>query len=141
MLEEFGVPMTKENRSALKQLVNATFNVGIEGYGAGLGGAKDKDSGRRLIDILGIKPKRVRAAILKLYPMLAPYVCTGKHWEWLQTKDSEIMIDVLETLAKLDVVGLPLHDSVIAPAKHTNIVKPVMSACYKKKMGFEPCIK
>jgi hypothetical protein len=141
ILEELGVPITKENRGALKHLASATFNVGRRGYGAALGGAIDKDSGKRLVKILGVKPKQVYSAMLKLYPMLAPYVCTGDHSGWLQTTDSEIMIDVLETLAKMGVVGLPLHDSVIAATKYADIVKPVMSACYKKKMRFAPYVK
>jgi hypothetical protein len=141
ILRELGVRPTRERRDAVKQLTNATFNVGIGGYGGALGGAVDEQSGKRLVEILGARPKQVYKAILRAYPMLAPYVCTGKHWEWLQTTDSEIMIDVLETLAEMGIVGLPVHDSVIAPARYTNTVKAVMRGCYKSRMGFEPYIK
>jgi hypothetical protein len=141
ILRELGVKPTEERRDAVKQLTNATFNVGIDGYGGALGGAVDEHSKKRLVEILGVRPKQVYEAILRAYPMLAPYVCTGKHWEWLQTNDSEIMIDVLETLAMMGIVGLPVHDSVIAPARYANTVKAVMRGCYKNTMGFEPCIK
>jgi hypothetical protein len=141
ILVELGVVTTKEKRDAIKQMTNASFNVNrINGY-AGAVSRVDMDSGKRLAEVLGIRPKQVYEAILRAHPKLRPYVCNGKQWEWLQTTDSDIMIDVLETLAKLDIVGLPLHDSVIAAAKHTYILKPIMIACYKKKMGFEPYIK
>jgi hypothetical protein len=141
ILRELGVKPTGERRDAVKQLTNATFNVNIDGYGGALGGAADEHSGKRLVEILGVRPKQVYKAILRAYPMLAPYVCTGKHWEWLQTTDSEIMIDVLEMLAKMGIVGLPVHDSVIAPAKYADTVKLVMAKCYKNRMGFKPHIK
>jgi hypothetical protein len=141
ILKELGVRPTEERRNAVKQLTNATFNVDIHGYGGALGGAVDEHSKKRLVEMLGVRPKQVYEAILRAYPMLAPYVCTGKHWEWLQTTDSEIMIDVLETLAMMGIVGLPVHDSVIAPARYANTAKAVMRGCYKNRMGFEPYIK
>ena len=140
VLAELGVARSKQNRDAIKQMTNASFNVkSTKGYA---GSVSDVNlSGKRLAEILGVKPKQVYEAILLAHPKLRPYVCTGMHWDWLQTTDSEIMIDVLETLAKMGVVGLPLHDSVIAPTKHADTLKQVMSGCYLKKMGFEPCIK
>jgi hypothetical protein len=133
ILRELAAKPTRERRDAVKQLTNATFNVNIDGYGGALGGAADEQSGKRLVEILGVRPKQVYEAILRAYPMLAPYVCTGKHWEWLQTTDSQIMTDVLETLAKMGIVGLP--------AKHADTVKLVMAKCYRNRMGFEPYIK
>jgi hypothetical protein len=142
ILKKLGVAPTKHRRDAVKQMVNASFNINsIRGYAGAAGRAVDKNSGKRLIEILGVKPKQVYEAILRAHPKLAPYICTGKHWEWLQTTDSEIMMDMLETLAKMGVAGLPLHDSVIAPAKHADAVRQVMSECYKRKMGFEPYVK
>lgn len=140
ILKELEMAPTKRRRDAVKPLTLATFNVGIRGYGGALGGATD-DSGKRLVEILGTRPKQVYEAILRTYPMLTPYICTGDHSGWLQTADSEIMIDVLETLATMGIVGLPVHDSVIAPARHADTVSQVMSECYKRKMGFEPCVK
>lgn len=142
ILRELGVTPSKARRDSVKQMVNASFNVNsIKGYAGAVGRTVDATSGKRLVEVLGAKPKQVYQTILRVYPALEPYVCNGKQWERLQTTDSEIMIDVLETLAKMEIVGLPVHDSVIAAAKYADIVKPVMSACYKKKMGFEPCIK
>jgi hypothetical protein len=142
ILKELRVVPTEEKRAAVKQMVNASFNVNSsKGYAGAVGRTVDETSGKRLIEILGTKPKQVYEAILRAHPKLAPFICTGKHWEWLQTTDSEIMIDVLKTLAKLGVGGLPLHDSVIAPTKHAGVVHAVMVQCYKNKMGFEPYVK
>ena len=141
ILKELEVAPSKARRDAMKQIVNASFNVDSPSGYAGAVGRTVDESGERLTEILGARPKQVYQAILKAYPSLTPYVCNGKQWEWLQATDSEIMIDVLETLAKMGVVGLPVHDSVIAPAKYADKLKEVMSECYEKKMGFEPCIK
>jgi hypothetical protein len=137
ILRELGLAPTKERRGAVKQMTNASFNVGSnKGFGGAVGRAIDKTTGRRLVSILGVKPKQVYEAILRAHPMLAPYVCAGKHWEWLQTKDSEIMIDVLETLAKGGVVGLPVHDSVIVPAPFRELARQAMEDAYREQTGF-----
>ena len=55
--------------------------------------------------------------------------------------DSWIMIDVLETLARLGIVALPEHDSVICPVEHQETVRQVMKEAYKQHMGFEIGVK
>jgi hypothetical protein len=136
--------VNEKHRKAVKPLVVASFNVkSVRGFGQACRRIVDRDDEERprLIDILGVRPRQVSAAIVKAHPSLVNWVCTGKHWEWLQTADSEIMIDVLETLATMGIVGLPVHDSVIAPAKHADTLRRVVSDCYKRKMGFEPVIR
>ena len=133
---------SKQRRDALKQMTTASFNVNSsKGYAGAVGRVVDKGSGKRLIEILGAKPKQVYEAILRAHPKLAPFICTGKHWEWLQTTDSEIMIDVLETLAKAGVVGLPVHDSIMVPAQHKELARRVMAGCYKRRTGFDTTVK
>ena len=139
--EAVSVDRLKVVPSGCPVLVNTSFNVSPKGFPGAVSMVFDDATGWRLVDILGARPKQVYEAILKAHPKLSPYVCTGKQWKWLQTTDSEIMIEVLGTLAGTGVVGLPLHDSVIAPTKYIDIVRQVMSYCYEKKMGFEPCIK
>jgi hypothetical protein len=142
ILKELGEEPKKENRDAVKVMTNAAFNVAEDnGYAGAVGNERRGPGGKRLVEILGSRPKQVREAIVRAYPKLAPYVCAGKHWEWLQETDSEIMIDVLETLAGKGIIGLPVHDSVLAPAKHADKVKIVMSICYRRRMGRAPVIK
>ena len=59
----------------------------------------------------------------------------------LQRADSETMIDVLETLAKMGIVSLPEHDSVICPREHQETVRQVMQQVYRQHMGFEIGVK
>jgi hypothetical protein len=48
---------------------------------------------------------------------------------------------VLETLAKIGIVALPEHDSVICPVEHQETVRQVMKEAYKQHMGFEIGVK
>lgn len=141
ILAELGLAPTKENRDAVKPLANSVLNVDKKGYSLTFAKAKDKHTKKRSLSVLGVKPSQVLQAMLRAHPKLEPYICTGDHSAWLQTADGDIMVDVLETLAKMGMVGLPMHDSVIAPAKYADDLKRIMADCYKKKMGFEPCIK
>jgi len=145
LLTALEIKPSKKSRGALKQIFNTSLNnESFNGFNLAAYGLTDDDDNNpeRLIGILGVSPRQIYDAAVETYPPLAPYICTSKQlWKWLQHEESEIMIEVLETLAKMGIVGLPVHDSVIAPAKHVDIVKPVMSACYKKKMRFAPIIK
>jgi len=58
----------------------------------------------------------------------------------LQRKDSDIMNDILVELSKLNIVGLPVHDSVIVKKKHQDILKYIMINSYFKFMKFNPII-
>ena len=90
---------------------------------------------------LGVKPIDVYRAIVKAHPAVEPYVCTGDHSPYLQTTDSEIMIEVLETLAKAGVVGLSVYASVIVPSEHNGLAERTMIDCYRRRTGFEIPVK
>ena len=51
------------------------------------------------------------------------------------------MIDVLETLAKMGIVSLPEHDSVICPVEHRDSATQVMKQVYQRHMGCEIQVK
>jgi hypothetical protein len=58
----------------------------------------------------------------------------------LQNKDSEIMNSILMELMSKDVLGLPIHDSILVAEQHKDYLYQVMMEEYKKKMGFSPRI-
>jgi hypothetical protein len=59
---------------------------------------------------------------------------------WLQNIDSHIMNGILMRLMEREILGLPVHDSVICPAQHEGFLRQVMVEEYQKVMGFEPVI-
>lgn len=58
----------------------------------------------------------------------------------LQYQDSTIMASILERKTRQGIPALPVHDSVICPARHKEYLRQVMTEEYQKVMGFEPVI-
>ncbi len=58
----------------------------------------------------------------------------------LQNIDSMIMNAILVRLMDNDILGLPVHDSVIVQHQHEAFTREVMTQDYKKEMGFKPRI-
>lgn len=59
----------------------------------------------------------------------------------LQHTDSVIMEKVLKSLYKRNIPALPVHDSVIVPAKYRNTAIRIMKEQYKQVTGFEIEVK
>jgi hypothetical protein len=64
---------------------------------------------------------------------------SGKGLE-LQYLDSTIMASILSRMTSRGMPALPVHDSVICPARHEGFLRQVMVEEYQKVMGFEPVI-
>ncbi len=146
LLKELGLRKCKKRRRAIKLLVLISLNIGSRGSFTRycLGEVAENKRDKRVIEatkVLGVHPSLIYKAIDKVYPELKPYICNGKHALMLQQKDSEIMEDVLETLALGGAVALPVYDSIIVPAKHRDFAKQTMLNCYKKHTGFEIKVK
>ena len=58
----------------------------------------------------------------------------------LQYLDSTIMANILSRMTSENIPALPVHDSVICPARHEGFLRQVMVEEYHKVMGFEPVI-
>ena len=67
------------------------------------------------------------------------FLLSGKGLE-LQYLDSKIMATILDRMMKQGIPSLPVHDSVICPARHENFLRQVMTEEYEKVMGFLPKI-
>ena len=59
----------------------------------------------------------------------------------LQNKDSIIMGEILMELAALNILALPVHDSVICAINVKHIVKDVMLSAYKRVTGFNAVVE
>jgi hypothetical protein len=57
---------------------------------------------------------------------------------WLQNLDSHIMNGILMRLMERDILGLPVHDSVIAQREHEEVLREIMMREYAAVMGFRP---
>lgn len=137
VLRDMGLRVCKARRKALKLIVLVAINIGSRS--AFTRYVKEKMT--KSINTLGVHPSLIYKSLDKLYPMLKPHICTGKHALTLQQKDSEIMEDVLETLAGDGIVALPLHDSIIVPAQHKDLARQVMVESYEKHSGFRIEVK
>jgi hypothetical protein len=59
----------------------------------------------------------------------------------LQWTDSILMNNILLELIRNNVIGLPIHDSVIVKKRFRDILKYIMREEYLKMFKFEPIIK
>jgi hypothetical protein len=57
---------------------------------------------------------------------------------WLQNLDSHIMNGILMRLMERDILGLPVHDSVIVQREHEEALREIMMRDYEAVMGFRP---
>jgi len=140
ILRRLRIPKTKARRAAIKEIVLIAINMPtIQGFYSYLG---RKHKGYRNELRTCARPKDIYEAIVGRYPKLKPYIGTGKdHGRTLQEKDSEIMMNILETLAKQGIVALPLHDSVICQAQYKDVLELTMKDVYKKHTGFDIAVK
>ena len=145
-----GLEPTKEGRAAFKLLAISSLNCrSIHKFRAGCLGSAEKPTrlrvtdrksprfGQRLIDVLGVRPRDIRDALIGFRPELAPYVCAHEElWLWLQAEEGAIMACVLNNLASRGILGLPEFDSVIVQSGHADEARRAMAECYERRTGF-----
>jgi hypothetical protein len=149
ILKSLGFRSTVNRRFAVKTLFNASLNIkspyAFFAIAGKLSDDRDdsipKEKQPKLISYLNnIRPLEVYRAIVKTYPEISNYICTGMQYKWLQKKDGDIIIKVCRRLIKMGVIPLPVHDSVIVEKEKRDICIRVMKKEYKKIMGFVPVV-
>jgi hypothetical protein len=90
-------------------------------------------------------PKKMKVAeivrlIEKAHPALASYFGKGIGME-LMFKESQILVEVLLTLADQGVVALPIHDAVVVKAADEATTRKLMEEVFKKHTGLDIEVK
>jgi hypothetical protein len=91
----------------------------------------------KLVDLKGAE--KLLDAFMSLHPEISKFFYSGK-WAALQYADSTLMENVLTSLTKLNIVGLPIHDSVIVQKRHKAIVTQIMVDRYNDLFKFDPIV-
>lgn len=73
------------------------------------------------------------------HPRISEDFFSGKGIE-LQYLDSQIMSNILRRLQEQNIVGIPIHDSVIVPQRHEETAKTLMREEYRRVIGFDPVV-
>jgi hypothetical protein len=79
-------------------------------------------------------------AFKKVHPLIAKYVYSQSANK-LMLEESEIMTSVLLKLKEREIPSVPIHDSLLFPIVHTDVVKQVMLECYNEHTHFDIQVK
>jgi hypothetical protein len=79
--------------------------------------------------------KWIVQTIKKTHPDIAEFLCSDMGIV-LQNKDSRIMNNILMRLLDQNILGLPIHDSVIVQERHEQVLREIMLEEYENEMGF-----
>jgi hypothetical protein len=127
------VERTEENRDIVKKafisLVNATGHI-RQPASEDLP-TKSNDSTSRLTW------PELKAAIRRRHPQIDQYFQSGIGTA-MQRADSDIAEDVMLSMARQDILVLPVHDSFIVSWRHCERLKVEMIRAYREKIGIDP---
>ncbi|WP_143051826.1 hypothetical protein [Sphingomonas palmae] len=85
--------------------------------------------------------KRVENEIRAKLPVMANWPAVPISWPELFYEESEIMMDAMERLMSLGIIGLPVHDSLlIPPSKMKEGIKAIQDAFYNR-LGIMPKVE
>ena len=68
------------------------------------------------------------------HPKIADFICSDMGVV-LQNKDSRIMHNILLRLLGQNILGLPIHDSIIVQERHEQVLREIMLEEYENEMG------
>jgi len=123
-----GFPKDRETRAAIKELMNAQFFRPLS------------NRYPKEFDRPAFKKKwkfsQVVEAILARHPLLRGVLSSGVIGHTLQFWESQLLIRVLKRCKQVNIVALPLHDSVIVRASASREVREIMETEFEKFAGF-----
>ena len=81
--------------------------------------------------------KDILEAVARKHPAIYPQMTSGIGMQ-LFRKESDILVDVLETLRSEGIVALPVHDAVVVRDDISDKAKAVMKKVFKEHTGITP---
>ena len=87
-----------------------------------------------------IRPKsltmeKVGAMVLEKFPVLADWPTCGIRWSHLMFHESEALMRTIEVLQSRGIPSLPVHDSLIVPAKHEEVAQKLLVETFEEEFG------
>ena len=79
--------------------------------------------------------------VVEHLPVLSDWPQCGVRWSNLMFEESEAMISTMEALKEIDVVALPVHDSLIVPHSKAVIAHDILKETFEKRFGVNFVIK
>jgi len=126
-LSEYGIPT--ECRKGIKKVMQAIINSPEAPRRLPKGSRKHFPPRINVKDIL--------RAVEKKHPAIYPQMTSGIGMQ-LFRKESDILVDVLETLRSRGIVALPVHDAVVVRDDNSNKAKAVMKKVFREHTGITP---
>ena len=126
-LSKYGIPA--ECRSGIKKVMQAIINSPGVPRRLPKGSRKHFPSRINLRDIL--------RAVEKKHPVIFPLMTSGIGMQVFR-KESDILVDVLETLRSRGIVALPVHDAVVVRDDNSDKAKAVMKKVFREHTGITP---
>jgi len=77
----------------------------------------------------------LKPLLLDKFPVLADWPTCGIRWSHLMYHESEAMIETMLTLQDMDIVSLPVHDSLIVTEDAASTAKDVMQSVLETRFG------
>ena len=84
-----------------------------------------------------INLKDILRAVEKKYPAIYPLMTSGIGMQ-LFRKESDILVNVLETLRSEGIVALPVHDAVVVRDDNSDKAEAVMKQVFREHTGITP---
>ena len=126
-LSAYGIP--QECRQGIKKVMQAIINSPDIPKRLPKGARKHIPSTISLKDIL--------TAIEQKHPVIYPLMNSNRGMQ-LFRKESDILVDILLTLQKHDVVALPIHDAVLVADEDKETAVRVMKEVFREHTGITP---
>ena len=73
--------------------------------------------------------------VLEKFPVLADWPSCGVRWSSLMYQESEALMTTMEALRDLNIVALPVHDSLIVPKSDASVARRVMTETFEVRFG------